>query len=230
MQQIKTLATLARLAEGTGEVRRSVLAQHTGRSAATVGDCMGFLADVGLVRAAQGLYAVTDEGREFAGLWQRDSARARLLLHPLLAAHWSAPAAARHLADGPLPQEELAKRIRAGLPGVPLRGMYLVEWLVIGLVLVRDEQLRVHLAPANHQPAPEPADGPAGEAPSEPHKDNASRTERGTGPRPGQAGPSAGTTLLGLTRQEVQALPDARYAAFLDGVLQTLRGAHAPLT
>lgn len=34
--------------------------------------------------------------------------------------------------------------------------------------------------------------------------------------------------LLGLTRQEIQALPDARYGAFLEGVLQSLRGALAP--
>ncbi|MFG2329482.1 hypothetical protein ACGFMM_07640 [Streptomyces sp. NPDC048604] len=222
--------TLAQLVEGTGQVRRSELAQHTGRSAATVGDCMGFLADVGLVRADRGLYAITDEGREFAELWPRDSARARLLLHPLLARHWSASAAARLLADGPLPQEELAASIRAGLPGVPLRGMYLVEWLVIGLVLVRDEQLRVHLAPAGgHRPTSGRTDGPAaGEAAPGPSGDGASQARPGLEPDSSMAEPPTGITLLGLTLQEVQALPDARYAAFLDGVLQSLRGAHAP--
>ncbi|GAA2329027.1 hypothetical protein GCM10010246_09540 [Streptomyces cuspidosporus] len=34
--------------------------------------------------------------------------------------------------------------------------------------------------------------------------------------------------LLGMSRPEIQALPDARYTAFLEGILQTLRGALAP--
>lgn len=34
--------------------------------------------------------------------------------------------------------------------------------------------------------------------------------------------------LLGMSRQEIQELPDVRYSAFLEGILQTLRGALAP--
>ncbi|EGX61122.1 hypothetical protein SZN_04696 [Streptomyces zinciresistens K42] len=236
-QQINILLGLAFLAEHAGEVQRDRLAQHAGRSPATVGDCMAFLSDVGLVRAGRGRYAVTDHGRAFAQLWPKDSARARLLLRPLLQAHWSAEAADQHLADGPLPQEQLAKRLRAGLPGVPLRGMYLVEWLVIGLVLVRDEQLRMHLAPPDGvPPAAVPEAGPGkdtapeakAEPPAPPEPDE--RDERQDERAPGEdlAEGAAGTTLLGLTRREVQALPDARYAAFLEGVLLSLRGALAP--
>ncbi|MFD5106339.1 helix-turn-helix domain-containing protein [Streptomyces cinereoruber] len=244
------------------EVTRGVLAKQAGLSPATVGDCMGFLADLGLTLAERGRYALTDTGREFAALWQHDSARARLLLHPLLMAHWSAPAAAHHLAGGPLPQEELAKKLRTGLPGVALRGMYMVEWLTIGRVVIRDEQLRVHLAPppGQNSPAPMPPaptarrarNRPAGNSTRRPPAGGrqAAEGERLPAPRPApeqqspvtqsqpavpepeqgfeEDEPAAGTTLLGLTRQEVQALPDARYAAFLDGVLQSLRSAHAP--
>ncbi|MFF7643970.1 hypothetical protein [Streptomyces canus] len=241
-QQINTVLGLAFLTEHTGEVevQRGRLAQHAGRSPATVGECMAFLADVGLVRAGRGRYAVTDHGRAFAQLWPRDSARARLVLRPLLQAHWSGTAAGRYLADGPLPQEQLAKRLRAGLPGVPLRGMYLVEWLVIGLVLVRDEQLRVHLAPPDGvPPTAGPGAGPGtdeapeqtAEQPAAPQPDERDRREERHQRRaPGEdlAEGAAGTTLLGLTRREVQALPDARYAAFLEGVLLSLRGALAP--
>ncbi|MFJ7629812.1 hypothetical protein ACIQZN_25275 [Streptomyces sp. NPDC097595] len=222
------MALLSRPAdqESQGPVQRHVLARHARISEATVGDCMGFLSDVGLVRASRGVYAVTDAGSEFAELWTRDSARARLLLHTLLAVHWSAAAAGQHLAEGPLPQEELATRLRTGLPGVPLRGTYLVEWLVIGLVLVRDEQLRVHLAPAGGAaPAQDSDNGCAAQEGL-----NAEQTlgfgEAGPGPDPAE--PSSGTALLGLTRQDIQALPDTRYTAFLDGILQSLRGAHAP--
>ncbi|MBA2806912.1 hypothetical protein E0500_005490 [Streptomyces sp. KM273126] len=236
-QQINVVLGLAFLTENTDDVQRSRLAQHAGRSPATVGDCMAFLADVGLVRAERGRYAVTDHGRAFAQLWPKDSARARLLLRPLLQAHWSAQAAAPLLADGPLPQEQLANRLRAGLPGVPLRGMYLVEWLVIGLVLVRDEQLRIHLAPADGvPPAASPGSGPGKdttpeakpEPPAAPRPDERDEHQNERAPGADLAESTAGTTLLGLTRQEVQALPDARYAAFLEGVLLSLRGALAP--
>ncbi|MEU9385609.1 hypothetical protein AB0D38_33645, partial [Streptomyces sp. NPDC048279] len=148
-QQINALVTLAGLGSDGARVHRAALAEQVGKSPATVADCMAFLADLGLVEGGRGQYTVTEQGQRFAWLWPRDSAQARLLLHPLLTAHWSAAAAARHLTDGPLPQEQLATRLHSGLPGVPLRGMYLVEWLVIGLILVRDEQLNVHLASAD---------------------------------------------------------------------------------
>ncbi|NEC86415.1 hypothetical protein [Streptomyces sp. SID12501] len=235
-QQINIVLGLAFLTEHADDVQRNRLAQHAGRSPATVGDCMGFLSDVGLVRAGRGRYAVTDHGRAFAQLWPKDSARARLVLRPMLQAHWSTEAADRLLADGPLPQEQLAKRLRAGLPGVPLRGMYLVEWLVIGLVLVRDEQLRMHLAPPDGVlPAAGPGSGPGKDtAPeAEPEPPATPPPDEHQHPRARARGEdlaegAAGTTLLGLTRQEVQALPDARYAAFLEGVLLSLRGALAP--
>ncbi len=184
---------------------------------------MGFLADIGLVEAGRGQYAITEQGRAFAVLWSRDPARARLLLHPLLQAHWSATAVTRHLASGPLPQAKLAELLGSGLPGVRARGMYLVEWLVIGLVVERDEQLHVRLAAtdASAPPKRSEADTAAEESVSE--DSDASGTAGGDG-----SDDASGSSLLGMTFQEIKELPEDRYTAFLEGVLQILDSALAP--
>ncbi|MBT2451820.1 hypothetical protein J7F03_33110 [Streptomyces sp. ISL-43] len=176
-------------------------------------DCMGFLVEVGLAEPGRGRYALTDQGRAFAEAWPRDSAQARLLLHPLMQAHWSATVVSQHLAGGPLPQEDLARVLRTGLRGMPMRGVYLVEWLVIGLVVERDDRLHIHL-PGQAPPRPGPRTAPRAEEP-------------GPGPKTEAEDPDP-AFLLGLTLREIQELPDARYVAFLEGVLQTLRGALAP--
>ncbi|MEU3006584.1 hypothetical protein [Streptomyces sp. NPDC007020] len=188
------------------------MAARTRKSMDTVSECMGFLAEVGLAEPGRGRYALTDEGRAFAEAWQRDSAQARLLLHPLMQAHWSAAAVAEHLAGGPLPQEELARLLRIGLRGMAMRGVYLVEWLVIGLAVERDDRLHIHL------PGQAPPPGPR----------TAPRAEPGPEPKTEAEDPDP-AFLLGLTLREIQELPDARYVAFLEGVLQTLRGALAPV-
>ncbi|MFD0378044.1 hypothetical protein [Streptomyces sp. NPDC127112] len=171
----------------------------------TVSECMGFLTEVGLTEPGRGRYCLTDRGRAFAAAWPRDSAQARLLLRPLMQAHWSAAAAASHLTGGPLPQEELARLLRTGLRGLAMRGVYLVEWLVIGLIVERNDRLCIQMA----------GQVPHSDAPSAPPKEE----------RPEESDPAF---LLGLTLREIQELPDARYVAFLEGVLQTLRGALAP--
>jgi hypothetical protein len=207
-QQIKILIALAELDTGEVAVERAALARHLGKGAETVGDCLSFLGDLGLAEVGRGRYSVTERGRAFAETWPRDTAQARLLLRPPVQAHWSAAAAAHHLAGGPMPQEKLAEKLRTGLPGVPMRGLYMVEWLIIALIIERDDRLRVSLPTAQ-------AD--AGAAP----------------PRQETAGPedSAETTMfLGLSATEIQALPDGHYVAFLEGVLQTLRSALAPAT
>ncbi len=208
-------------------MQRAALAQHVGIGAATVGDCMAFFADVGLVEAGRGQYAVTEQGRAFAEAWRCDRTQARLVLRPLLGAHWSAAAATRHLADGPLKQEELAGLLRAGLPGVPMRGHYMVEWLDIALIVERDEErLEVRL-PTPIAPEPPQPPGPKGqeerdEEQTKPAGDHDSTADTG---RPSAAD---GALLLGMSGSEIQELPDARYAAFLEGILTTLRGAWAP--
>lgn len=207
-QQINILLALADLDTGHAPVQRAALAGHVGMGAATVGDCMAFLADVQLVEAGRGQYAVTEQGRAFAEAWRRDSARARLLLRPLLRAHWAATAAQRHLADGPLPQEELGKRLRRGLPGVPARGQYMVEWLVIALVVERDERLHVRLPAAGPATSGSREAGPAEEEQAGPGEDttrsgdSARRLHRrpARNDTPGDPGP-ARHPLRGLPRR-----------------------------
>ncbi|MEU5639691.1 hypothetical protein [Streptomyces milbemycinicus] len=208
-------------------MQRTALAQHVGLGVATVGDCMTFLADVGLVEAGRGQYAITEQGRAFAEAWQRDRAQARLVLRPLVGAHWAAAAAADHLAGGPLPQEELARLLRTGLPGVAMRGQYMVEWLDIALIVERDpERLQARL-PAPDAPAPPKAPGPKGEEERAEEHNEQTGDPGGTADTAGHSAASA-ALLLGMSRPEIQELPDARYAAFLEGILQTLRGALAP--
>ncbi|WP_327156369.1 hypothetical protein [Streptomyces tubercidicus] len=229
-QQFNILLGLADLDTGTTPVQRTALAQHIDIGAATVGDCMTFLADIGLVQAGRGQYALTERGREFAAAWRCDRAQARLLLHPLLAAHWSAAAATRLLANGPVPQEELARLLRDDLPGVPMRGHYMVEWLDIALIVERDEErLEVRLPTPD---APKSTQPPGPKAQEEHDEEQSPRR----GDRDGAAGSASGgpqsvgdvALLLGMSRPEIQDLPDARYAAFLEGILATLRGVLAP--
>ncbi|MFI1679099.1 hypothetical protein [Streptomyces sp. NPDC020607] len=210
-------------------VQRTALAQHVGIGAATVGDCMAFLADVGLAAAGRGQYTITEQGREFTRAWRSDRAQARLVLHPLLKAHWSAAAAGDLLADGPLPQEELGRLLRAGLPGVPMRGQYMVEWLDIALIVERDaERLQVRLPTPDTPPPGRPAD--ARDAEQEEEDEDEAGQERAARqgndpPRTRASEPHSAdgaTPLLGMSRLEIQDLPDARYSAFFEAILQTL--------
>ncbi|MER5729674.1 hypothetical protein ABT084_15260 [Streptomyces sp. NPDC002138] len=206
-QQIRLVVALAELRTEGAEVTRAAVAARIGKSPDTVSESMAFLGEVGLTEPGRGKYTLTHQGRAFAEAWPRDTAQARLVLRPLMQAHWSAAAAAKCLSDGARPQEELARLLRTGLSRNPMRGVYLVEWLVIGLAVERDDRLHIHLPGQASQPG-------SAEPP---------RTEPETeAEEPGPA------FLLGLTLREIQELPDARYVAFLEGVLQTLRGALAP--
>lgn len=163
----------------------------------TVTEVLRFLAAVGLFEGARGKYAVTDIGWTIVRRWQDDQTQARLLLQGQFLKHWSAAAARQALHDGPVEQDVLARRLHQNLPGKPRRGQYLVEWLVMALLVYRDEDMRISPAPALTA------------ATGTRHFVAASRQE-----------PDA---LLGLTNQELRALPPSRYCAVIDGLTRLLK-------
>ena len=207
-QQIRVLAQLAELAETQGgqPVTRTALVERTAVNGSTITECMPFLEDLGLVTIpSRSLYAITPWGAEIATAWDQDHEQARRMLHPLMQGHWAASEAARLLRGGPLPQEELARLLRTGLPGMPARGTYLVEWLTMGLIVQRDERLRISLASMN---GAAPAGAPETGATDADNDWDASGDE---------------SILLGVTIREVQALPAAQFASFCGAVVQTIR-------
>ncbi|MER8015899.1 hypothetical protein ACIQ7S_24940 [Streptomyces griseoluteus] len=181
-------------------VASAQLAKHIGTSGETVTETLRFLASVGLVRGARGRYAITAAGAEVARLWSQDETRARVLLHRSFRNHWATRLALELLQDGPVGQGILAEQLQRGLPGNPQRGIYLVEWLVIALVVNRDEAMRIH-APADDDPVGDIGAG----VPS------AARTEDGDQWR-----------IMGMTNESLKRLPGPRYAAVLDAFCQVL--------
>lgn len=183
---------------GLKSVRKQDLSTATGLGLATVSEALTFLADLGLVKSGRGECSATRLGCSFADLWDRDSARARMLLNDAMLDHWASERARTLLRHGALPQEELARRLREGIPGVPKRGEYLVEWLVIALVIERDKRLYVSLPESKDT---DPSTHSADEGP----------TDRPDG------------LPMGLTSDDIKSLPDAQYIAFLHGVDQTIK-------
>lgn len=163
----------------------------------TVTEVLRFLATIGLFEGARGKYAVTDIGWTIVRRWQDDQTQARLLLQGQFLNHWSAAAARQALCDGPVEQDVLARRLHQNLSGKPRRGQYLVEWLVMALLVYRDEDMRISAAPAL----------------------TAATTTRYVVASSGQE-PNA---LLGLTNQELRALPPSRYCAVIDGLTRLLQ-------
>ncbi|KNB50242.1 hypothetical protein [Streptomyces caatingaensis] len=211
-QQIQVLCALADL---TGEearpVRNADLARHMGRYADSVTGTLGYLVGTGLAEGGLGQYRATPAGREFATLWDTDSARARLVLNRLYQDHWAAREAVRILADGPLPQEEVARLLQQGLRGKKRRGIYLVEWLAIALVVHRDERLHVSLPPADDASAADSAQdasAPGGDA-------------RGGG-RQEEAKGGGEALVMGLTMDQLRELPDEQFARLLNGLAQSI--------
>ncbi|MEV8597585.1 hypothetical protein [Streptomyces sp. NPDC052012] len=164
--------------------------------AETVAEVLRFLASVGLFEGARGKYAVTGIGWDIVRRWQEDQTQARLLLQGQFLPHWSAAAARQILSDGPVGQEVLARRLHQNLPGKPRRGQYLVEWLMMALLVYRDEDMKISPAPAL-----------------------TAATGIGYAVAASQQEPNA---LLGLTNRELRALSPSRYCAVLDGLTRLL--------
>ncbi|MGX5397156.1 hypothetical protein ACWLMY_35510 [Streptomyces anulatus] len=96
-------------------------------------------------------------------MWKVDPAQARLMLHHVMRGHWSFSAALAALGDAPVPQETLARRLQGSLPGKSRRGLYLVDWLVMALVVHRGDDQQVHparLSAAAETQTPHPAREP----------------------------------------------------------------------
>ncbi|WKK21338.1 hypothetical protein QZH56_20990 [Streptomyces olivoreticuli] len=209
--QIRVLQSLAELSGNDAqEVRSADLARHMGRYADSVTEAVSYLASTGLAEGGRGRYRATRAGREFAALWDTDSARARLLLRDLYHDHWAARQATRILADGLLPQEEVAARLQQGLPGKRRRGIYLVEWLVIALVVHRDKRLHLSL------PGP---DGPG------PDQDGHAPGSDAPGPAAAADGGAARTgrmLIMGLSMDQLREMPDEQYAEILHGLAHSI--------
>ncbi|MFF3030744.1 hypothetical protein ACFVS7_06975 [Streptomyces rubiginosohelvolus] len=179
---------------------RDRLVKVTGLYPASVADPMGFFRSLGLVEGIRGAYGLTRAGLAVAEAWTRDDEQARLLLRPLMLNHWAARKAAGLLAGGALPQEELAAKLKEGLPGNDARGIYMLEWLWIGLVVQRDERLCVRLLPQR-----------AGETDASP-----------------PPAPARDDTVFGLPLADFDVLPDEQYERFMKGVVQSLRALGGP--
>lgn len=162
----------------------------------TVGAVAGFLQAVGLLRGSRGNYALTKSGWAIAEMQKQDETQARLLLQAQFLEHWPAARTLECLRDAPVDQKTLGCRLHKDLPGKSRRGLYLIEWLVRALIVQRDSAMRISPSAAliasagGRRPAraPEPEPGPA--------------VEQGT--------------VMGMTRQELRALPHRQYIAFLD--------------
>ncbi|MET8978989.1 hypothetical protein ABZX85_25555 [Streptomyces sp. NPDC004539] len=130
------------------------VAREVGLTPETATQTLRFGREVGLfISCGRGKFAVTEAGWTIAQRWQEDQTYARLLLQGVFRPHWSVPVADTALQPGPLPADELARRLLGDLPGKPRRGMYLVEWLVLALLVHRDQQGMVWPTPALREQA-----------------------------------------------------------------------------
>lgn len=186
------------------------LAHIEGVTTETATQTLRFCTHVDLFTGARGKFVVTDAGWAIAQRWREEEMHARLQLQAQLLPHWAAERTWEALRGGPMPLDELAKFLQHGLPGKPRRGVYLVEWLALALLVHRDRQNLVWPAPALRgaagsekmecpAPAPEPEPEPERYEP-EPELD----------------------TLMGMTNSTLRELPPERYRAVLDNLAQVL--------
>lgn len=181
-------------------ISTSDLARQEEVTLETASQTVRFGDEVGLFRrVGRGKFAVTEAGWIIAQRWQEDQTYARLLLQGAFRSHWSIPVADTALRPGPLPVDELGRRLLVDLPGKPRRGLYLVEWLALAFLVHRDQQGRVWPTPAlsaaaGSQVAALPAAEPAAEA----------------APAPGQELDA----LMGMTNQTLDELDESNPEGF----------------
>ncbi|MBX9363644.1 hypothetical protein ACF09Y_26275 [Streptomyces massasporeus] len=154
---------------------------------------------------------MTEAGWTIAQRWQEDQTYARLLLQGVFRSHWSVPVADAALQAGPLPAEELGRRLLGDLPGKPRRGMYLVEWLALALLVHRDQQGMVWPAPALRAAAGSVVAAlPAPVRDAEPERPSGRELD----------------ALMGMTNRKLDELDKQdpqRFQAFLDNLTQLVK-------
>ncbi|MFI6567037.1 hypothetical protein [Streptomyces sp. NPDC050534] len=197
-------------AQRSGTERRTVasadLAREEGVTAETATQTLRFCCHLGLFTGERGKFVVTDTGWSIAQRWREDQTHARLQFQAQFLPHWSAVATWEALRDGPMPVDELARLLQHGLPGRPRRGVYLVDWLGLAMLVHRDRQGLVWPAPALRAAA-----GPEG--------------VKGANPAPKLEQPEPEPeldTLMGMTNSQLRALSPERYRAVLDNLAQVL--------
>ena len=189
VNMLKAIHTLG--GESRAPLMISQIAQHLNVAVATAGPAARFLITASLLDGGRGIYAITEAGSQFATLWDSDTARARLLLRGLWSETWFARKTARELANGPLSESELAKRLQQGKSGPTTRGLYLVEWMTMALLVQRDEMGMITYA------------SPGPQAPSSP------KPESTDAPPP---------IVMGMTIGQIRELPDRQYVAYMTAI------------
>lgn len=177
----------------------------------TATQTLRFCCEVGLFSGGRGKFAVTEAGWTIAQRWQEDQTYARLLLQGVFRPHWSVPVADAALQAGPLPADELGRRLLGDLPGKPRRGMYLVEWLALALLVHRDQQGMVWPAPALKEAASSGGAAlPATVREAEPEQLSGQELD----------------ALMGMTNRKLDELDEQdpqRFQAFLDNLTQLVK-------
>ncbi|MGW3289412.1 hypothetical protein ACWDR3_32710 [Streptomyces sp. NPDC001002] len=185
------------------------LARQEGVTAETCTQTLRFSAEVGLFRrVGRGKFAVTKVGWTIAQHWQQDQTYARLLLQGAFRQHWSVPLAETALQSGPMPAEELGRRLLRDLPGKPRRGVYLVEWLALALLVHRDQQGMVWPTPALSTAV------------------GSGAAALPAAPRDAEPDPSRGqdlNALMGMTNRELNGLVPEEFCAFLDNLTRLVK-------
>ncbi|MDP9612868.1 hypothetical protein [Streptomyces demainii] len=203
-RQRDTIAgAILRGGSGLGPVTTSQAAEMVGVRTDTASECMRWGGSVKLlVRTSRSTYAATRDGWTFTQLWSTDQVQARLLLNRCMRDSLITRKALQVLADGPMHQDALAKRLHQGQPGKARRGIYAVEWLVLGLVLERDHE--------GHVSAPETHHG---------------RDRHGTRvPPPAASSRLTHTELFyGMTAEEMERLSDDQYERVLANLTEAFK-------
>ncbi|MFK0292221.1 hypothetical protein ACIQU6_17330 [Streptomyces sp. NPDC090442] len=211
--QLKVIDAVAELGGDQRIVTsKEVVARRVGLEPATVG-APGFLEQAGLAEPGRGVWRLTEVGLRFARLRTSDSARSRLLLRDHWQGQWFQQAAVRVLVDGPLEERDFAGRLCRGVRGTQERRLTLVDWLNHGLIVHREADGLITLAPRDG------SSRGAGASSADRARTQASGTHTIADP------------LLAMPAEKITALPLQQFRSFMNAygaVYQALTPTPAP--